>query len=235
MRVVGVDGLLTPKGWVAVVLNEGHLQAIRLVKDLDELLAEQKDAEVIGVNLPLGHDDPDGTRNHGVRACDAAAREFLGVHEDLVIAIPPLSLLQGDDLESAQHEADRAGWPRPDPLHWRGRERILRLNDAVLDDDRFVEIHPEVTFTAIIRQLQGREAKLRRRPKSWPGQYERLSLLHVAGLRPMRSYGGVGRSNPEDILAATAAGWSAHRVATGKAQSLPPDPPVVGRSVAIRY
>lgn len=235
MRVAGVDGLLTPKGWVAVVLNEGQLQAIRLVKDLEDLLAEQKDAAVIGVNLPLGHDDPEGTRNQGRRACDRAAQEFLGDHEDLVPPVPPLSLFQGDDLEAAQRDAERAGWPQPDPVHWRARERILRLNETVANDERFVEIHPEVTFTAIIRQLQGEQAKVKRRPKSWPGQYERLSLLHVAGLRPMRSYGGVGRSNPEDILAATAAGWSAHRVATGKAGSLPPDPPRNGRGVAIRY
>lgn len=235
VRVVGVDGLLTPKGWVAVVLNEGQLQAIRLVKQLDDLLAEQKDADVIGVNLPLGHDDPDGTRNQGVRACDQAAREFLGAHEDLVAPVPPFSLLQGDDLEAARRKAKEAGWPQPDELQWRARERIFAIHDAVAEDARFVEIHPEVTFTAIIRQLQGENARLKRRPKSWPGQYERLSLLHVAGLRPMRSYGGVGRSNPEDLLAATAAGWSAHRVAIGKAGRLPEPPAGDTESATIRY
>lgn len=221
VRVVGVDGLLTPKGWITVILQDDHLQAIRLMPDLDSLLKEQKDADKIGVNLPLGHDDPDGDKREGRRACDLAAQEYLGKHGDLVEGVPPFQLLQGDDLDAAREEATRRGWPMPSQTHWPIRQRILDLNETVGDDARFVEVHSEVSFTSILRQLQGPQATLKRRPRSWPGQYERLALLHVAGLRPMRSFGGIGRANPEDVLAATAAAWSAHRVATGKAQTLP--------------
>lgn len=225
MRVVGVDGLLTPKGWVTVVLRDDQLQAIRLMPELDSLLKEQKDADKIGVNLPLGHDDPDGSHNGGQRACDLEAREILGPHADLVERVPPLALFELDDLDAARQQATENGWPPPSQSHWAARKRILELNQAVADDPRFVEVHSEVSFTSILRQLQGPQAHLKRRPRSWPGQYERLSLLHVAGLRPMRSFGGVGRANPEDVLAATAAAWSAHRAATGKAQTIPRDRP----------
>lgn len=221
VRVVGVDGLLTPKGWVTVSLRDGQLHLIHLVTDLDALLTEQKDADVIAVNLPLGHDDPDGSRNKGWRACDRAARDYLGAHEDLVEAVPPWEVFKAETFEEARERSRARGWPEPGESHWAVRERIETLNDAIEDDPRFVEIHPEVTFTSILRQLKGSQETLNRRPKSWPGQYERLSLLHVAGLRPMRSFGGVGRANPEDVLAATAAAWTANRVAKDKAGTLP--------------
>ena len=98
------------------------------------------------------------------------------------------------------------------------------------EDARLYEVHPEVSFRAM------NDARpLRHRKKSAGGALERIKLLqrHEIDLGVV----GAAASAPlDDVLDAGAAAWTAHRIATGRARTLP-DPPerVDGRRVAIWY
>lgn len=230
-RVAGLSGTRTPAGWVLVQLEDRALGAIRLQPDLGSALATADEAGVVAVDLPVGHDDPKG----GVRACDERAREFVGPRSGSVPKIPPPEVLEAHDLAAARDLAEARGWPVPDEALFALRERILAVNRA--DDDRLVEVHPEVSYVAI-RDAIDDPGYLEHPPGDRRGRHERLELLYEVDLRPARSMGGVGRASPMDVLEATAAAWSAHRVAAGDAGTLPADPPPdpeTGRPVAIRY
>lgn len=230
-RVAGLSGTRTPAGWVLVQLEDRSLGAIRLQPDLAEALDAAGEAEVVAVDLPIGHDDPKG----GVRACDERARAFVGPRSASVPRVPPLAVFEAADLAAAREQAEARGWPVPDEELFALADRILAVDAA--GDDRLVEVHPEVSFVAI-REALGKGGTMEHPPADRRGRRERLELLYEADLRPARSLGGVGRASPMDVLEATAAAWSAHRVATGEAGTLPEDPPKdprTGRPVAIRF
>lgn len=229
--VAGVSGMRTPAGWVVVLLEDGALLAIRLAADLGEVRDAVQAAEAVGIDLPLGHDDPDG----GVRACDEAARAKLGRHADRVALVPPPAVLDADDLAAARTEAKARDWPLPSEALFRFRDRVRQVQR--LDDDRVLEIAPEVTYHEM-QAIVGSGGPLVHPPEDRQGRHERLELLYEADLRPARSLGGLGRASPVDVLEATAAAWSADRVAEGTAGCLPKDPPPdprTGRPVAIRF
>ena len=51
-RVAGVDG--TKGGWVAVVLEDGTLSAVRRLAGVDASFEELADADVIAIDVPIG-------------------------------------------------------------------------------------------------------------------------------------------------------------------------------------
>ena len=75
---------------------------------------------------------------------------------------------------------------------------------------------------------------LRYRKKSAGGALERIELLRRHGIE--LELGSAASAPLDDVLDAAAAAWSAHRVASGAARTLP-DPPelVAGRRIAIWY
>ena len=76
---------------------------------------------------------------------------------------------------------------------------------------------------------------LRHRKKSAGGAFERIALLRRHGIELDR-LGPAAFVPLDDVLDAAAAAWSAHRVATGVAQSLPEPPETVdGRPIAIWF
>lgn len=235
-RVVGVDAARA-EGWVAVSLQDGRLHSMSVHPTLQALLAAEGGADVVAIDLPLGHDDPSGARDRGRRACDAAAREFLGGGRGAsVFLVPPPSVLDVSDQTEAVLLCRSKGWTAPSAQVWGLRPRLLEARE-VLRDGRVREVHPEVSFRAL-RQTLGVDAPLEHAKATWAGLVERLELLHAGRLRPERSVGGVGRASPDDVLDATVAAWSAARIATGAASTLPKEPPLdpaTGRPVAIWY
>lgn len=232
--VLGLDAR-RPKAWVSVRLEEGSLRAITHQDTLDSALSEADDAEAIAVDVPLGHDDPDGSKQGGRRAADIAARERLGEAAERVFWTPPLDVFEAESYEEACRIADEEGWPRPEEPMFAGRKRLLEVNRRAREDDRLVEAHPEVSYAVLNEQLDGR-GPLETYGRGPRATYERLNLLAEVDLRPARSLGGVGRLSPRDVLEASAAAWSADRVAQGLAETFPADPPEdprTGRRVAI--
>jgi predicted RNase H-like nuclease len=83
------------------------------------------------------------------------------------------------------------------------------------------------------RELAG--APLAYAKTTWNGLAARRTLLARAGIGLPDDLAAAGRAAPDDVLDAAAVAWSAHRIATGDARTLP-DPPQRddhGRAVAI--
>lgn len=224
MVVVGVDAARSP-GWVAVTLRDGRLESMVLHPSLAAVFEAASDAKVIGVDVPVGHEDPLGTQDQGRRQCDRAARTLLGpVRRSSVFWVPPPSVLAAPDQAEAVERCRRQGWIAPSAQLWAMRTRLIEAQ-AFAADERLHEVHPEVSFQEALH-VGGKNGHLGHPKSTWPGLVERLDLLHAARLRPERSLGGVGRASPDDVLDATIAAWSAHRIGQGQAKSLPGAPPV---------
>ena len=209
MRVAGIDG--TRGGWVAIVIEEGVLARDHLIRPVEATFAELADAEVVAIDVPIGF---------GPREADPAARRFLSGAASTVFTTPSRELLEtpfGPGLGiSAQ-------------AHALG-QRILHVTQLATSDSRIYEVHPEVSF----RAMNGGRA-LRYRKKSAGGVLERLELLRRHGIE-LAQLGETGQVPVDDVFDAAAAAWSAHRIASGTAQTLPDPPQVVeSRAVAIWY
>jgi predicted RNase H-like nuclease len=209
VRVAGVDG--TKGGWVAIELEDGRFAADDVLRPVETTFAGLAAAQVIAIDVPIGF---------GPRRADAAARAFLAGAASTVFSTPAREVLEvpfGPGL-GVSAQAHALG------------PRILHVTRLARADPRFHEVHPEVSF----RAMNGGRA-LRQRKKSAGGALERADLLRRHGIE-LVGLGAAASAPLDDVLDAAAAAWSAHRIATGQARSLP-DPPQLmdGRSVAIWY
>jgi len=72
--------------------------------------------------------------------------------------------------------------------------------------------------------------------KTWAGQQQRRRLLGREGVLPPDDLGAAGAfAAPDDVLDAAAVAWTARRIASGQARSLPCPPELdhLGRPMAI--
>ena len=204
-----MDG--TKDGWVGIELDTGRFAAAHVLRPIETDFHELAHARVIAVDVPIGF---------GPRNADAAARAFLVGAASTVFTTPRRELLEmpfGPGLGiSAQ---SRALGPR-----------ILHVTQLAEGDPRLHEVHPEVSFRAM-----NESTPLRNRKKSAAGALERLEILRRHGI-DLDELGDAGAVQLDDVFDAAAAAWSAHRIATGAARTLPEPPEVVdGRAVAIWY
>jgi predicted RNase H-like nuclease len=207
VRAAGIDG--TKDGWVALLLENGRVVADSVLSPIETDFAQLAEASVLAIDVPIGF---------GPRQADLAARAFLSGAASTVFTTPSEEILRrpfGPGLGvSAQ-------------AHALGR-RILHVTALAQSDPRFYEVHPDVSFRAM---NEGRP--LRHRKKSAGGAFERIELLAGEGL-DLGRIDVSARVPLDDVLDAAAAAWSAHRIATGRAQSLPEPPEIIhGRQVAI--
>jgi predicted RNase H-like nuclease len=209
-RVAGIDG--TKGGWVAIVLEDGAFAGDAVLRPVETDFAELGLLDVIGIDVPIGF-GPD-------RAADAEARRFLRGAASVVFSTPDRDGLEqpfGPGL-GVSAQAHAVG------------NRICWVTDLAERDPRPREVHAEVSF----RAMNGGRP-LRHRKKSAGGALERMQLLRDEGIVLSR-LDAAATAPLDDVLDAAAAAWSAHRIATGTARSLP-DPPErrAGRDVAIWY
>jgi len=209
VRVAGVDG--TKGGWIAVELSDGHFECAHVLQPIESRFDVLGKAEIIAIDVPIGF---------GPRQADAAARGYLGRAASTVFTTPTrqqLAVPFGPGLGiSAQAHALGS--------------RILHVTGVAAADQRFREVHPEVSFRAM-----NDDAPLSYRKKSYGGVFERLDLLRRSGI-DLDELGAAAGVPIDDVLDAAAAAWSGHRIALGTARCFP-DPPesVDGRPVAIWY
>ncbi|HEY3070110.1 MAG TPA: DUF429 domain-containing protein [Gaiellaceae bacterium] len=209
MRVAGVDG--TKGGWVAIVLEDGRFAGDFLLGSVDADFAELADAEIVAIDIPIGF---------GPREADRAARTFLTGTASVVFPAPPREVLEAPFGPGLRVSAQ---------AHALG-PRIIHVTDLARRDTRFRELHPEVSF----RAMNGGRP-LGHRKKSAAGALRRLELLRAVGIE-LTALRDAGSAPLDDVLDAAAAAWSAQRILTGAAKSLP-DPPeeIDGYPVAIWY
>jgi predicted RNase H-like nuclease len=210
MRVAGVDG--TKGGWVAILLDDGRFVDDYLIQPVKSTFEELAVVEVIGIDIPIGF-GPN-------RTADKAARAFLRGAASTVFSTASREQLEakfgpGLGLSAQSHALG---------------ERIIHVTDLAAADPRIHEVHPEVSFRAM-----NDGQPLRQRKKSADGALQRLELLRRHGIELARLEQAAAVPL-DDVLDAAATAWSAHRIATGTAQTLPdPAELVDGRRVAIWF
>ena len=217
VRVLGIDGC--KGGWVAVALEDGRFTGLHVVPSISELVADP--ATVIGIDMPMGETTP------GARAGDAAARRYLGPRRSTIFTPPPLAAAV-DDYEAAKRIAIATTGKSISRQAW---NLLPKMRDAAphwaRDPGRIREVHPECSFATMAG------APLASSKKSRAGLDERRALLDAHGIAVPEPR--VRGTKPDDVLDAAGVAWTAHRVATGIAMSLP-DPPerdAEGRPVAV--
>jgi predicted RNase H-like nuclease/predicted enzyme related to lactoylglutathione lyase len=203
LRVAGVD--LAGGGLAVVVLEENAVvEAFRCETFADALLV---DAEVVAIDIPIGIPE------HGVRPADEAARRFVGPRAPSVFATPVRRVLEAPSYADARAVATELTGRSISAQSYALRHRILEVDEYARDDERVIEVHPEVSF----RELAHRPLLSKHRTD---GLAERRALLEQAGIEVPES---APRIAEPDLLDATVAAWSARRYALGEALPLPRD------------
>jgi predicted RNase H-like nuclease len=192
-------------GWIAVALVDGRFEDAVLERRFPGVLERFGDADMFGVDVPIGLPEP-GVR----RRADVEARTVVGGRRSSVFFTPPRGALEAPTYRDA-----RAVAPSTSAQGWALRTAILDV--ARIDDKRVREVHPEVSFAV----LAG--APLAFAKRTWNGQHERLTLLRRAGITiPKRLDAGL--VPVDDVLDATVASWTAARIVRGEHVTIPSDP-----------
>jgi predicted RNase H-like nuclease len=200
-RVAGVD--LAKRGLAVVVLEDDRVvEAYRCETFADALLV---DAQVIGVDIPIGIPET------GAREADVAARRFVGPRASSVFSTPIRAALEAATYADARGVATALTGKSLSAQSYALGRRILELDAYAHDDERVIEVHPEVSF----RELARRPLLSKHRSD---GLVERRALLAQAGIDVPAA---VPRIAEPDLLDATVVAWSARRYALGEALPLP--------------
>jgi predicted RNase H-like nuclease len=196
VRVLGVDGCRG--GWLAAVV-EGRSVTWRWTPSVAELLAEPVDA--IAIDMPIGLPEA------GVRACDVAARRRLGRRGSSVFAAPVRPVLQCTTYAEARALLAARGGASMSAQAFGIVRAVRDLDDAlsVADEDRVVEVHPEVVFRALAgTDLPGK--------KTLDGRRQRMTLLTARWPDVARLVDEAPRpAAPDDALDALACARTAER------------------------
>jgi predicted RNase H-like nuclease len=211
-RVVGAD--ITRGRWALVVLEKGRFADALVADDLEALHRELPEAAVIAVDIPIGL--PAGGADWP-RACDGAARRFVGPRGSSVFTAPPRPVLDAPSYGDAGDLHEELTGVRLSRQAWGLRAKILETEAFVAahPERSVIEVHPEVVF----RALNG--GHLQHPKKTWNGENRRRRLLAAAGILLSDDLPEeVSRIPHDDILDAAAAAWTAHRHATGRSRSI---------------
>ena len=178
-----------------------RLESLEYVAPLAPSLSP--DLAVIAIDMPIGLSDA------GARECDVAARTLLQPHGTRVFPAPPrVALSHADDYAAACRASLAATGKSLSKQTWNLLRSIAEV-DALAEDPRLAECHPELAFAL----MQGHPVDERK--KTPEGRARRLDLLrqwlpHLGD----PAYG-------DDGLDALACAWSAARITTGAALTLP--------------
>lgn len=228
---VGVDG--ARGAWLAV-WEEGGALAFR-VYDQPLALCTSHPRAVIAVDIPMGLSD------YGPRAPDMEARRMVGGRRaSSIFSAPVRGILDATAQQEASHR-HRAIDGRGFGAQAFGILPKIRLWDSLLVGDatlqaRVFEIHPEVSFAALVggrglveskRSVEG----IARRTALLSREFGEARVQALVAACPRRM------AATDDVLDALVGLWSAKRIMTGVAVTLPSPPQVdsVGLRTAIHY
>ena len=215
--VAGVDA--AKGGWVMAVTatDAGSPVEFSLWPSFADLWA---DARYQGL-LAVGVDMPIGLPGEDLRRSDIEARELLGPRRSSLFWTPPLCVLNAADHAEANHRA-RAHTGRGlsiQAFHLLPKVREVRAvltpeDLATHSQPQAAEVHPETSFAV----LAGRPMNTPKRRQS--GQTERLAVLVPEFPNLAEVPASPAGATVDDLLDATAAAWTARRMAADTAVCL---------------
>lgn len=178
--------------------------------------------QVIAIDIPIGLPD------HGPRECDREARHLLRPRRASSVFPAPirpiLSAVSCADACRLRRQIEGKGISLQT---WGIIPKVREVDDAIRQDPalelRVREVHPEVCFCF----LAGGKAPGRSK-KTKSGQKERRKLLEPVFGRWLRdALDALGNLScaQDDLLDAFVALWTAERIASGKAHTIPASPP----------
>lgn len=228
--VAGVDGC---KGGWFVVLWDGHSTwREEFCPTFECVVKVQPSPHITAVDIPIGLLE-NGCR--GGRVCERVARSLLGwPRRNSVFSAPGRKALSASSYREARILNEPAGLTKQSYALF----PKLRQVDQVMTPNlqkRIKETHPELCFYAA-----NDGSALRNSKRSRFGQVERIKILQrrlgkAWGVwyaemlqRYQRNQVGV-----DDILDASIAAWTAHRILQGEAARIPPSPPTDKKGLAM--
>jgi len=218
--VGGADGC--KQGWVLVTRELGSgLVSWRVCTSAEDLFYGNPIPDVLGIDIPIGLPDS------GPRVCDHEARRRLGTGRGSSVFPAPIRCLLNAHtyvescalrFQAEGKKISRQAWGILPKI--RCVDSLLR-HDAALQQ-RVREVHPEVCFLLLAghpmrhnkKKKQGQEERLRVL-KPWFGE----SLFAAVDQRHRLHFA------LDDLLDAFAVCWTAERIYSGRAETLPPNPP----------
>ncbi len=201
---------------MAVAVDDGQLATTRAAATLAEIVVAFPGAAAIGVDMPLG------LVERGWRRADRLAAARLGAQRSRLFMVPPRAVWDAPNHADAvlmcrQLTDPPAGFS---VQAWRLKDKLREANYLYGRGlGRLFEVHPEISFAELNGGTPVAAGK-----KSWNGQMTRRALLGGAGIHLPGHLEDAGTVPADDVLDAAAAAWSAGRIASGHASSLP-DPP----------
>ncbi|MFD1687537.1 DUF429 domain-containing protein [Halobellus litoreus] len=133
--------------WVVVALGESGDVEITTEPAILNVWEQHREAEALLVDIPIGlpEDSP--------RACDEAAKEFLGSRQSSVFSVPSREAVETRDYEDAREKNNGLGsqsWGLIPRI--REVDTFLRIHEDA--KSRIYESHPEVCFEQFTRQTE---------------------------------------------------------------------------------
>ncbi len=194
----------------------------RVCSTAHELAYSEPRPQVIAVDIPIRLPE------RGPRACDLEARRLLGPgRASSVFPAPIRPVLAATSYENACQIRFQVEGKKLSIQAWAIVRKIKEVDEILRHDSelspRVREVHPEVSFY----YLAGRRP-LRHSKKKRAGQKERYELLQPQfdeWLRTALAERAGLASAEDDVLDAFVALWTAERIATGVATTIPSAPP----------
>jgi predicted RNase H-like nuclease len=221
MLVVGLDGCVN--GWAAVCLEDGAFADAAVLPIAADALSHWPDLAVLAIDIPIGLPGRDVPYP---RQADMEARKRLLNRRSSVFLTPRREVLMEETYPAAlarSLELAKAGLSRQS---YALRSKILEVDELARSEPRVREVHPEVSFL----EMAGHSITAWYKKRTWNGLAQRRACLERAGITVPDHMDGGGLAGADDVLDAAAAGWSAWRIATGRARTLP-DPPQAGEDI----
>ena len=227
--LAGVDGC--PSGWIRASRDtDSGALAFGIFASIGDVVREVPVPKRIAIDIPIGLPES------GARVCDREARRLLGPRRSSVFPAPIRPALIATSRQEANDITARIDGrgvsAQAFGIYAKVREVDLLLTSRPGTQRRLCEVHPELSFQAMNsgvplgapKKAAAGLAQRRALIQDWLGS----PLPDVRGAIPRRDLAD------DDILDALATLWSAHRLESGGATTLPVEAPLDGRGLPMQ-
>lgn len=216
--VCGVDGCRA--GWFAVFHDLSNSRRWwRVFPSIDAIASCADAPSVIAIDVPIGLSDI------GARECDLEARRLIGPRRSSVFPAPIRPVLAASTYREACEMRRHVEEKSLSMQAWAIVPKIREIDDALRSNPALRqvvhEVHPEACFFEMNKKTHLQYSK-----KRVAGREERLAILRPefgAALTTALTPRPDGCKS-DDVLDAFSAVWTAARISSGAAYSLPSSP-----------